>query len=110
MIKYKTTDEAESIKGKTIKPGLALTEWYPLQSTDKDTGEATKKWKDNFARLFDAALGCTKENRPKLGEGLQQLPGQVVRARVTTETDDSGTVRNRIAGFLKRSDEDEDNV
>lgn len=102
VIKYKTLNEGESIQGKTVNAGLGLTEWYPLQSFDKDTGEKTSRWKENFARLFDAALETSKENRPKLAEGLAMLPKRIVRARIEVENDDNGVPRNRIAGFVKR--------
>jgi hypothetical protein len=102
VIKYKTVDEGTSIHDKPVNAGLGLTEWYPLQSFDKETGDKTSKWKENFARLFDAALETSKENRPKLAEGLALLPKRLVRVRITVENDDNGVPRNRIAGFVKR--------
>lgn len=98
VVAFKTTTALKSIKDTEVQPGFSLKAWYPLQSKDKETGEATQDWMRNIVQLIDAALGTTKEkgDRPTLKVGVASLPGKTVRARITVEDMQNGLPGNSV--------------
>jgi hypothetical protein len=102
VVAFKTLDDAQSTRGRTIKPGYTLKSWYALQSKDRDSGEPTNRWLENICQLIDAALDTAQSNRPSLKLGLEQANGRTVRARIVVETDDNGMPRNKIKSFIQR--------
>jgi hypothetical protein len=106
VVALETVAELEDLKGKTVPAGFKLRSWLPLQSTDKETGEATTNWMRQVVSYIDAALGCSMEekNRPTLKEGVAQLVGKTVRARIIVEDMPNGLPGNSVRNVTHPQD------
>ena len=102
VVSFATTQPATSVTGKPIPVGQVLTNYYPLQASEKQIEKGTPDaWKDRIALLIDAALQTDETTRPNLnGEVAAAMYGKVVLGSVSIEKTEQYGEQNRL-GQLK---------
>lgn len=97
VVVFETTEEATGLNGETISPGFQLTNWYPLQQSEKENAPDYRK---NIAILLDAVFKVKDpEDRPALtNDLLPQFIGEEVVAKVKLRgsEDDQYGIQNQI--------------
>lgn len=102
IVEFQTTQPITSTRGKPVQVGTKLTNYYPLQASQKQIEAGTPlAFKDRIALLLDAAFNTGESNRPNLNTDTAiALKGKVVLASISIDNDPQYGEQNRV-GTLK---------
>lgn len=86
-----------TVPGKPVGPGRKLTNYYPLQASEKQIENGQENmWLERIVQLIDNVLGTEQGNRPTLEEAVEALRGKPVALTVRVESDDQYGDQNRV--------------